>query len=442
MSLTFGTDGVRADARTVLTPTVVCALAQAGAEVLGAEGFAVGRDPRESGPALAHAVHVGVADAGGVSADLGVLPTPAVARYCEDHQVAGAMISASHNPWHDNGVKFFGPSGAKLSDDQQAAVQARFDELLTTAADPAGFAVEPADRNRAALDAHRDAIVASLDGRDLTGLRIAVDAANGAASVAGPDTLRALGAEVHVLHAEPDGRNINDNCGSTHLESLAAFVVEHGLDGGVAFDGDADRMLAVDEHGELVDGDQIIAMCAIDAQARGTLTDNKVVVTVMSNLGFRRAMDAAGIDIVETKVGDRHVLAELDAHNLSLGGEQSGHVIFRDIAATGDGVLSAVQLLDVIKRSGHSLGVVAATTMVRLPQLLRNVRVATMPDNLDAQLAPFVAAAEQRMAGRGRVLIRASGTEPLIRVMVEAETDAEAAMEADGLVAAVESLFV
>ena len=225
MSLTFGTDGVRADARTVLTPTVVRALAQAGAEVLGAGGFAIGRDPRESGPALAHAVRVGVADAGGVSVDLGVLPTPAVARYCDAHQVAGAMISASHNPWHDNGVKFFGPSGAKLSDDQQAAVQARFEELLATATDPAGVAVEAADRNRAALDAHRDAIVASLGSRGLTGLRIAVDAANGAASVAGPAALRALGAEVHVLHAEPNGRNINDNCGTTHLESLAAFVV-------------------------------------------------------------------------------------------------------------------------------------------------------------------------------------------------------------------------
>ena len=439
MTLTFGTDGMRGDARDVLLPAPVRALGQAAAELLGADGFAVGRDPRRSGPALADAVHRGVAAAGGDTVDLGVVPTPAVARWCADHDVAGAMISASHNPWHDNGVKFFAPGGRKLADEVQDQIQQRFEELLTARPDDPVPTISDGHDDAAA--AHVDGVIASLDGRRLDGLRVVVDAANGAASTVGPRALDLLGADVTVIHAAPDGYNINDGCGSTHPESLQTAVVSHGADVGVAFDGDADRLLAVDASGALVDGDQIIAICALDAHAAGRLADDAVVVTVMTNLGFRRSMAAAGIEVVDTKVGDRYVLEALDARGLSLGGEQSGHLIFRDLASTGDGLLTAVQLLDVVARANRPLADLAAESMTRLPQVLQNVRVGTRPADVDGPLAPFVQASMDRMAGRGRVLIRASGTEPLIRVMVEAETDAEAQMEADGLAAAVRSLF-
>ncbi|GJM39144.1 MAG: phosphoglucosamine mutase [Acidimicrobiales bacterium] len=439
MSLRFGTDGMRGDARDVLTTEAVEALGRAGAEILGADGFVVGRDTRESGPALAAAIHAGVNAAGGTSVDLGVVPTPAVALWCAEEGVAGAMVSASHNPWHDNGIKFFAPGGSKLGDAVQDRIQARFDELLAAADTPTEGT--PTDRHADAVERHVAAVVASLDGRSLVGLRVVADAANGAASTVAGAVFERLGADVTVIHADPDGRNINDECGSTHPASLQAAVLDHGADLGVAFDGDADRLVAVDAAGEIVDGDQIIAVCALDRHERGVLTGDAVVVTVMTNLGFRRSMEAAGIHIIDTKVGDRYVLEALDAGGYSLGGEQSGHVIFRELASTGDGVLSAVQLLDVVVRTGRSLTELAGASMTRLPQVLRNVRVASRPDDVDTPLAPFVDASIARMAGRGRVLIRPSGTEPLIRVMVEAETDAEAQMEADGLVSAVESLF-
>lgn len=439
MSLRFGTDGIRADARDVLTPAVVAALGRAGAEVLGPDGLAVGRDTRASGPSLAAALHAGVRAAGGGSVDLGVVPTPAVALWCAHEGVAGAMVSASHNPWHDNGIKFFAPGGSKLGDDVQDRIQVRFDELLAAGDTPVGASGE--DRHGDAVERHVDAVVASLDGRSLAGLHVVADAANGAAFSVAAEVFGRLGADIELIHAKPDGHNINDGCGSTHPDDLRAAVTARGADLGVAFDGDADRLVAVDGAGSIVDGDQIIAICALDRHERGVLTGDAVVVTVMTNLGFRRAMDAAGVHVIDTKVGDRYVLEALDAGGYSLGGEQSGHVIFRDIAPTGDGVLSAVQLLDVVVRTGRTLDDLASASMTRLPQVLRNVRVATRPDDVDAVLAPFVDASMARMAGRGRVLIRPSGTEPLIRVMVEAETDAEAQMEADGLVAAVTSLF-
>jgi len=439
VSLSFGTDGIRADARDVLTAPVVAALGRAGAEVLGRDGFVVGLDTRESGPALSGAIHAGVAAAGGTSVDLGVVPTPAVALWCREEMVAGAMVSASHNPWYDNGVKFFAVGGAKLGDDVQAQIQIRFNELLAAGNTPSDG--EGADRHNEAVDRHVASIVASLDGRNLAGMALVIDTANGSASTVAPQVFAELGATVEVLHANPDGRNINDDCGSTHPASLQAAVLASRAELGVAFDGDADRLQAVDGKGQIVDGDQVIAICALDRHERGQLAGGAVVITVMTNLGFRRSMDAAGIKIVDTKVGDRYVLEALDAGGYSLGGEQSGHVIFRELASTGDGVLSAVQLLDVVARTGRTLEDLAAASMQRLPQVLRNVRVANHPADLDAVLAPFVDASLSRMAGRGRVLIRPSGTEPVIRVMVEAETDAEAQMEADGLVSAVESLF-
>ena len=439
MSLRFGTDGIRADARDVLTAPVVAALGRAGAEVLGADGLVVGRDTRESGPSLAAALHAGVQAAGGGSVDLGVVPTPAVALWCAQENVAGAVVSASHNPWHDNGIKFFAAGGRKLSDDVQDRIQVRFDQLLVSGDTP--VQAQGDDRHAAAVIRHVDNVVGSLQGRSLEGLRVVADAANGAASTVAASVFEQLGADVTVIHADPNGRNINDDCGSTHPATLQEVVRETGADLGVAFDGDADRLVAVDGAGEIVDGDQIIAICALDRQQRGTLAGDAVVVTVMTNLGFRRSMADAGIRVIDTKVGDRYVLEALASGGYSLGGEQSGHVIFHEIASTGDGVLSAVQLLDVVVRTGRTLGDLAESAMTRLPQVLCNVRVADRPDDVDTALAPFVAAATERMADRGRVLIRPSGTEPLIRVMVEAETDEEAQQEADALVAAVESLF-
>lgn len=444
VNLQFGTDGVRGDTRTLLSAEAVAALGRAGAEVLGADGFAVGRDTRASSPILAAAIHGGTATAGGHSVDLGVVPTPAVARWCHDHGVAGAVVSASHNPAHDNGVKFFAAGGMKLSEDSQHQIQQRFDQFFKTG--DTGIEGTGTDRHLEAVERHLAAVVDSLDGRDLKGLSVVADLANGAATTVAEQALTELGAEVTVIHNSPDGHNINDGCGSTDLASLRETVVSTRVDVGLGFDGDADRVLAVDANGELVDGDQIIAICALDRRDRQMLTDNAVVVTAMTNLGFRLAMDAAGIDVVDTKVGDRYVLEALNARGLSLGGEQSGHVIFRDLATTGDGLLTAVQLLDVTVRRGESLADLAGQAMTRLPQVLSNVEVPKLISDqqsrlLDRQCAPLIDAAMARLAQKGRILIRPSGTEPLVRVMVEAETIAEAQMEADALADAVTLLL-
>ncbi len=439
--LRFGTDGIRGDARSVLNAPLVRALAAAAAEILGADGFAVGRDPRESGPELAAAVHAGVAAARGSSVDLGVLATPAVALWCASRQVAGAMVSASHNPWHDNGVKLFAPGGAKPGPELQDRIQARFDELWATGAARSAAAASTVDRHAEALAAHVDSVYAAVAPEALAGLRIVVDAANGAASEAAPQALRRLGAEVSVICAAPDGRNINADCGSTDTTRLQAAVTAAGADAGLAFDGDADRVLAVDHRGSLVDGDEIMAICALDAKRRGELAGDAVVVTKMTNLGFRRSMAAAGIEVIETEVGDRHVLAALHERGLALGGEQSGHIIFADLAPGGDGLLSAVVLAGIVARSQRRLADLAAEAMTKFPQVLVNVAVSERPADLDVRLSPVTAAAQQRLSGRGRVLVRASGTEPVVRVMVEAETQAEAAMEADALAAAITGLL-
>ena len=331
MTLTFGTDGVRGDARHELTAGAVETLGRAAAEVLEAERFAVGRDTRVSGPPLADALRRGVQRAGGSAVDLGVVPTPAVARWCDDEQVAGAVISASHNPWHDNGVKLFAPGGRKLSDEAQNDIERRLAEAggLPVRADAevgaeVAVASEAGDRARRR---HLEAVIASLGGRSLKGLRIVVDAANGAAYRSGPECLRALGAEVETIHAEPDGYNINDGCGSLHPESLQGAVVSSGADAGLAFDGDADRVLAVDHTGALIDGDQILAVCAINRAQRGRLTGNAVVVTVMANLGLRqvhgRAPHQRGRDPRRRPLRAR---VRWRMRGLILGGEQSGHL--------------------------------------------------------------------------------------------------------------------
>jgi phosphoglucosamine mutase len=280
------------------------------------------------------------------------------------------------------------------------------------------------------------AVAASLDGRRLDGLSAVVDCAQGAATAVAPEVLAGLGVDVEVIHAEPDGTNINDGCGSTHPDELARTVVARGADLGIAFDGDADRVVLVDGTGALVDGDHIIALCAIDRHDRGVLAGDSVVVTVMTNLGFRLAMEKRGIHVVETAVGDRYVLEALEAGGLALGGEQSGHVIFRDLATTGDGLLTAVQTLDVVVRSGRSLADLAAGAMTRLPQVLVSVRVPDRDPALVDRLAPTIAAVEARLGAEGRILVRPSGTEPVVRVMAEAPTQADAQAAVDDLVAA------
>jgi phosphoglucosamine mutase len=430
-------------ANVALTPELVLALGRAAARVLPAGDVVVGRDTRRSGPLLEAALVAGLAAEGRDVHLLGVAPTPAVAWVAHDDGALGAVVSASHNPFGDNGVKFFGLGGGKLSDEHQDAVEAELQRLLGSPerhGAPTGAAVGTVTIRQPDVERWLGSVLASTGGRRLDGLRMVVDCANGALSDLAPRALRSLGAEVTVLHAEPDGTNINDRCGSNHPESLQATVVDTGADLGIAFDGDADRVQAVDGSGRLIDGDQLMAMTAIDLAERDALAGRAVVVTVMTNLGFHRAMAERDIEVVEVPVGDRHVLAALAERGLSFGGEQSGHLVFADHATTGDGLLAAVQVLDLVARTGRPLGELADKAMTRLPQVLRNVTVAGRSDDLIERLAPEVAAVEAELAGEGRVLLRPSGTEPLIRVMVEAPTASEAEAAAERLVAAVTAL--
>jgi phosphoglucosamine mutase len=447
VTLRFGTDGVRGVANAELTPELVLALGRAAARVIG-QGpsggqrprFLIGRDTRLSGPLLQAALSAGLATEGADVGDLGVLPTPGVAFLSAADGLPAAVISASHNPFPDNGVKFFSPGGRKLSDDTEAQLEAELDRLL---AEPsADGRPTSADLGRM-LPAHErgveryaESLVASVGSRGLAGLSIVLDCANGAASEVAPAVLRRLGADVTVINDAPDGVNINDGSGSTHPEGLQRQVVARGAALGLAFDGDADRVLAVDHTGALVDGDQLIAICALDRRDQGRLPGDTVVITVMSNLGFRQAMEREGISMVETDVGDRYVLEEMERGGWALGGEQSGHIIFGDLATTGDGLLTGLQVLDVMARNRRTLADLAGV-MVRLPQVLRNVPVARrgMVASEDVTLA--VKDVQAKLGDRGRVLVRASGTEAVVRVMVEAVTEVEADAACDFLCRAV-----
>jgi len=433
VTLRFGTDGVRGHAETELTPHLVHALGRAAARVLGGGPVVIGRDTRVSGPRLEGELAAGLRAEGLEVHPVGVVPTPAVAHASATRSVTGAMISASHNAFEDNGIKFFAPGGTKLSDEVEERLEAELDGLLhepQATDDP----IDSRSGDQGVGRAWVESVVASVPDRALAGMRLVVDCANGAASAWAPGALERLGAEVDVIHADPDGTNINAGCGSTHPEDLQARVLELGADAGLAFDGDADRVLGVDGDGGLVDGDHLIAICAADRHRRGALADDTVVVTVMANLGFRLAMQELGITVVETAVGDRYVLEALAAGGWSLGGEQSGHVIFPDLATTGDGLLTGVQVLAAVQAAGQTLAG-AAEVMTSLPQVLRNVRVAERRPDIADRLAADIAAAETRLGPRGRVLIRPSGTEPLVRVMIEAEdlavAEAEAALLAD-----------
>jgi phosphoglucosamine mutase len=444
MGRLFGTDGVRGQANTELTAELALDLAVAAAHVLADAGeFAghrpvavVGRDGRASGEFLGAAVMAGLASAGVEVLDAGVLPTPAVAfLVAELGADLGVMLSASHNPMPDNGIKFFARGGVKLDDAVEDAVEARMEEPWQR---PTGADVGRIRTLQGGRDRYVAHLVTSLPHR-LEGLRVVVDCANGAASWTAPEALRLAGAEVVAISADPDGTNINEGCGSTHLEPLRAAVLEHGADVGIAHDGDADRCLAVDAHGGDVDGDQILAVLALGLLDRGLLTGDSVVATVMSNLGFRLAMERAGVRVVETAVGDRYVLEAMKEGGLPLGGEQSGHVVMLDHATTGDGTLTALHLLARVAETGKPLSELAAV-MQRLPQVLVNVAGVDKGQVAASEaLASAVVAASAELGESGRVLLRPSGTEPLVRVMVEARLEAQAKAVAAQLAGVVET---
>ena len=363
----------------------------------------------------------------------GVLPTPALARAARRTGGPAAVISASHNPYVDNGIKVFGPGGIKLDSENEAAIE---DAWAMPSAPPAG-GVGVHNVVADAAERYVEEVGMALDGRRLDGVSVVVDCANGAASPVAAAAFERHGATVEVIHASPDGTNINDGCGSTDPGDLREVVVDRGADVGMAFDGDADRMVAVDGSGQVVDGDRLLALFAVDMKSRGELRGDAVVVTVMTNLGFNIAMEETGIDVIETPVGDRHVAAALDERNLSLGGEQSGHLIFHDRLRTGDGVQSALLLADLLARTDTPLAELASAAMERVPQVLLNVPVSDGPADVAAELAHELEACRRTLGERGRILLRPSGTEPLIRVMVEALDQEMADAVAESLAAEV-----
>jgi phosphoglucosamine mutase len=438
MGSIFGTDGVRGVANQDLTAELALDLSVAAAHVLGEVGAfeghrpvaVVGRDPRASGEFLAAAVTAGLASAGVDVVDVGVVPTPAVAFLTADLGAdLGAVISASHNAMPDNGLKFLARGGHKLADELEDAIEKRLREEWQR---PVGAAVGRIRVDTSIEQRYADHLLSTLP-HPLDGLRVVVDAAHGAAYRLAPEVMRKAGAEVFAIGDEPDGLNINDGYGSTHMDRLRAAVVEHGADAGVALDGDADRCLAVDASGAVVDGDQIMAILALAMREKGQLHDDTAVVTVMSNLGFRLAMQRERIRVVETAVGDRYVLEAMKEGGFSLGGEQSGHVIMLDHATTGDGLLTSLHLLARVASTGSSLAELASV-MQRLPQVLVNVKGVDRSGVESCEpLQEAVRAASDELGLTGRVLLRPSGTEPVVRVMVEAPDADQAQGVADRL---------
>ncbi len=442
MARLFGTDGVRGLANRDLTAELALDLAVASAHVLGEVGqfnasrprAIVGRDPRASSEFLSAAVIAGLASAGVDVEDAGVLPTPAIAQLvAQTGADLGVVLSASHNPMPDNGIKFFAEGGRKLADAVENEIEKRIGEEWDR---PTGAGVGRVQRMAQPGERYIRHLMSSLPTR-LDGLRVVLDCANGAASVVSPKAFRAAGADVVVIGADPDGLNINDGYGSTHLDRLRDAVISHGADAGIAHDGDADRCLAIDHLGRDVDGDQIMAILAVAFAERGVLAHKTLVTTVMSNLGLRLAMEQHGISVIQTAVGDRYVLEEMRSGGFSLGGEQSGHVVMLDWSTTGDGVMTGLHLLARMAQTGRSLAELASV-MQRLPQVLINVRgVDKDRCGSDPGLAAAVARAQEGLGSSGRVLLRPSGTEALVRVMVEAPATDQARAVAEDLAAAV-----
>ena len=441
----FGTDGIRGVAnRPPLTPEIVARIGSAAVEIIakhatGRPVVVVGRDPRRSGDLIESALLAGMLSAGATVHRAGTVPTPAVALLArEGNADLGVAITASHNPFEDNGLKFFRGDGYKLTDAVELAMSdlaqsgGTYTALTRIGADVGR--VERIDQPvRRYLDFARGSVPSNFT---LAGVRIAVDCANGAASESTPMLLRELGAEVQAFHDVPDGVNINRACGSTHPEEIARCVRETGAHVGIAHDGDADRLLLCDEHGDIVDGDALLAIAALDYLRRGKLAEQTLVATVMSNFGLDETLAKAGGKVVRTAVGDRHVLAEMVRRGLNVGGEQSGHLIFRDYSTTGDGLVSALQILAVMKSSGRPLSDLKQC-LVRYPQAQRNLPVTRQPPLAElAEVARLVADAEQSLAGRGRVLLRYSGTEPKVRLLLEGPDETEINRHADRIAAA------
>ncbi len=444
----FGTDGVRGVANTELTPELVYKLGRAGAYVLtketkNAPKIIVGMDTRISGDMLESALIAGICSVGASAVSLGVVPTPAVAHLVKEYKAdAGVVISASHNPVEDNGIKFFNNMGFKLPDETEAQIEDVIINSLDDIPRPIGGDVGSKSVKEEAVDDYIRFLKSTTDIK-FDGIKVAIDCANGATYKAGPITLHELGAEVCAIHREPDGTNINKDCGSTHIESLKKFVIETNSDIGIAFDGDGDRCLAVDENGEFVDGDQIMAICGSYLKEQGKLKNNTIVATVMSNLGLFIMGGEKGINIEKTKVGDRYVLERMLEKNDTLGGEQSGHIIFLEYNTTGDGILTAIQLLSIMKKTGKKLSELKKIMEV-LPQVLVNATVDRNKKNdylSNDTIKAEIEKLEKKFEGQGRVLIRPSGTEPIVRVMLEGRNQEELTKEAEKLAKIIEDLL-
>ncbi|WP_300903139.1 phosphoglucosamine mutase [uncultured Clostridium sp.] len=440
MSRMFGTDGVRGIANTELTSELAYSLGRAGAFVL-TEGthkpkILVAKDTRISGDILESALVAGILSVGAEAVILGVVPTPAVAHLTREYNAdAGVMISASHNPVEYNGIKFFDGKGYKLSDELEDQIQAVIENNFEGVPSPVGGAVGRSYTEESALREYIDYAKSTIK-TDLKGLRVALDCANGAAYKAAVKAFRDLGARVYVINDNPDGNNINENCGSTHMEELMDYVVRKNCHIGFAFDGDADRCLAVDEKGNMINGDFLLTICAKALKEAKKLKNDTLVVTVMSNLGLDIAAKKEGINLVKTKVGDRYVLEEMLKENYILGGEQSGHIIFLDHNTTGDGLVTALQVAAILKDSNKTFSELAGI-MKELPQVLVNAKVPNEKKNIyleDAEIIEAINAVEAKLNGVGRVLIRPSGTEPLVRVMLEGENQEEINEMANSLV--------
>jgi len=445
----FGTDGVRGIANRGLTPELVMLLGRAGAYVLTktastAPRVLVAIDSRRSGDMLAAALTAGLCSVGARVYLAGVLPTPAVAHLVKHHKMdAGVMISASHNPMPDNGIKFFNSQGYKLPDEIENEIERYVDNPVDLPR-PVGPDVGISSQFSSAEDDYIAYLLSTVEGLDLNGLNIAIDCANGATSNVAPRVFEALGANVHTLYNEPDGLNINDGCGSTHMEPLSQYVSQNGMDIGLAFDGDGDRMLAVDENGQIIEGDEILAICGYDLKERGSLASNTLVATSMSNQGLEVMCKQNGIKLYRTDVGDRYVLEKMLSDNLTLGGEQSGHVIFRAHSTSGDGVLTGLMLLSIMARRQKPISVLRGIMEI-YPQVLVNVQVSGDRKH-DWDKSPAITSAiaevEGQLAGQGRILVRPSGTEALVRVMIEGRDKAAIQDMADGLAGVIRKTLV
>ncbi len=438
MARLFGTDGVRGVANRDLTPELAFQLGYAAARVLWTAQsnpfFVVGKDTRYSGDLLENALISGVLSAGVDAVQLGVLPTPGVAYLTRAMKAtAGVMISASHNPMQDNGIKFFGADGFKLLDAIEDLIEAELEKIAVVDR-PIGDAVGRIRHHHQGLKDYMEFLKGTVR-HSLSGIKVVVDAANGAAYAMAGDILRDLGVMVNVFHAEPDGKNINVNCGSMHPDTIARLVQETGADVGLAFDGDADRLIAIDEKGQFVDGDRIMLICALDMESRGELVNHTVVTTVMSNYGFLKASRQLGLQLVRTAVGDRYVMEAMREGGYVLGGEQSGHVIFLQHNTTGDGMLTALQLLDVLVGTKQPLSELSAV-MRSYPQVLVNVRVQDkVAWRTNSAIATAISQVEDQLGDDGRVLVRESGTEPIVRVMVEGPREDRVTEYAESIVA-------